>query len=76
MREGLPQIALSFVYDGTFIKTWDFICEIFPELLPIIEHPSFNNLDKILEELQPKGRVVEEDISLIDLYRRVYSTYV
>ena len=76
MREGMPQIAISFVYDGTFIKTWDFICELFPQLQPIVEHPTFDNLDKILADLQPKLNVVDSEPTLVELYRRVYSTYV
>lgn len=70
------QIALSFVYDGTMLRAWEFICEMNSALEPILPNPTPENLELVLEQLLIPSLMPAEQLSKTDLYRRVYSTNV
>lgn len=75
-KNDYPHLAISFVYDGTFAKTWECLCFVFPHLKPIIELPNIHNLAEVLDKLTIKGLVTADVCSTIDLYRRIYSSNV
>ena len=65
---------MSFVYDGTFTKTWEFLCAIFLDLKPILQLPNSENLELILEQITSNSPYGSENNYWIDLYPRIYSS--
>jgi len=69
-------VAISFIYDGTFLRAWDFVCQVNPELKPILPLPTSENLSLILEQIVTPPVGAFAAFSGVDIYRRVYSTSV
>jgi hypothetical protein len=69
------QIGISFIYDGTFLRTWEFLGRVAPDLPPVLPVPTFENLELVLEDLVSPMAGPDYGIR-VDLYRRVYSSSV
>lgn len=70
------QVGVSFIYDGTFLRAWEFLGRISPDLEPVLPLPSPENLELILEHLVASPVTDSDYHSRVDLYRRVYSSSV
>lgn len=73
-RGDVPHLAVSFIWDGTFFRAWDFLSEAFPDLGPILDLPTAANLQGLLETISPKVPPNAEVSNTMELYRRVYSS--
>ena len=69
------KIVLFFPEDHAFVITWELVTIVHPSLASLVPFPKGNNLDQLLEALQPDP-LVEELVPSKDLFYTMFSKFV
>ena len=73
MKPEFPMLEIEYFLESDMLETWELLSMFHSTVQPLINFPTLNNLEKMMDDLQSiDSALVEDEPYLIDVYCSIY----